>query len=53
MKDACMISRGYVVVYDTTAGWVQVSSKAEPKQPPEAVYGAARLQRRDPRLALG
>ena len=37
MKDACMISRGYVVVYDTTAGWVQVSSKAEPKQPPETI----------------
>ena len=37
MKDACMIGRGYTVVYDTTAGWVQVSSGAEPKRPPETI----------------
>ncbi len=37
MKDACMINRGYAVTYSTTAGWVEVRSKAEPRQAPETV----------------
>jgi len=37
MQDACMINRGYAVIYSTTAGWVEVRSKAEPRQTPEAI----------------
>jgi hypothetical protein len=37
MKDACMISRGYSVIYSTNAGWVEVRSKALPRQAPEAI----------------
>ena len=37
MKDACMISRGYAVIYNTVAGWVEVRSKAQPRQAPEVI----------------
>lgn len=37
MKDACLISKGYEVVYDTVAGWVEVQSKAQPRQAAEVV----------------
>jgi hypothetical protein len=37
MKDACMIAKGYTIVYDTVAGWVEVQSKAQPRQPAEVV----------------
>jgi hypothetical protein len=37
MKDACLISRGYTVVYSTNGGGVQVRSKAEPRQTAEVV----------------
>ncbi len=37
MWDACMISRGYEMVYGTNAGWVEVKSKVQPGQPPEVV----------------
>lgn len=37
MKDACLISRGYEQIYETTLGAVKVRSKAEPRQPAEVV----------------
>jgi len=37
MKDACLISRGYEQVYDTTLGSVKVRSKVESRQPAETV----------------
>jgi len=37
MKDACMIAKGHKVVYNTTRGWVEVQSKAEPRQPADQV----------------
>jgi hypothetical protein len=37
MKDACMIAKGHKVVYNTVAGWVEVQSKAEPRQPADLV----------------
>lgn len=35
MKDACLISRGHTVTYNTNGGGVEVRSKAEPRQPVE------------------
>ena len=37
MKDACLISRGHTVTYNTNGGGVEVRSKADPRQPVEAV----------------
>ncbi len=37
MWDACMISRGYEMVYDTPAGWVEVKSQRDPRQSAESV----------------
>ena len=37
MKDACLISRGHTVTYNTNGGGVEVRSKAEPRQPVEVV----------------
>jgi hypothetical protein len=37
MKGACLISRGYEQVYDTTLGSVKVRSKVESRQPAETV----------------
>ncbi len=37
MKDACMIAKGYTMVYDTVAGWVEVQSKIQPRQAVEIV----------------
>ncbi len=37
MKNACMIAKGHTVVYTTVQGWVEVQSKAQPRQPAEAV----------------
>jgi hypothetical protein len=37
MWDACMISRGYEMLYDTPAGWVEVKSQREPRQSAESV----------------
>jgi hypothetical protein len=37
MKDACLISRGHTVTYNTNGGGVEVRSKAEPRQPVETV----------------
>jgi len=37
MKDACLISRGYEQVYDTTLGSVKVRSRVESRQPAETV----------------
>ena len=44
MKDACLISRGYLVSYSSNGGGVEVRSKAEPRQtrlsPPARAAGA-------------
>lgn len=37
MKDACLIGKGYTMVYDTVAGWVEVRSKVQPQQPTEGI----------------
>ena len=37
MKDACMIAKGYTMVYDTVAGWVEIQSTAQPRQAVEVV----------------
>jgi len=37
MRDACLISRGYVVTYSSNGGGVEVRSKAEPRQAVEVV----------------
>jgi hypothetical protein len=37
MKDACMIAKGHKVVYSTVSGWVEVQSRAQPRQTAEAV----------------
>ena len=37
MKDACLISRGYLVTYSSNGGGVEVRSKAEPRQTLEVV----------------
>ena len=55
MKDAGLISHGYLVSYSSNGGGVEVRSKAEPRQTVEVVAGmgyAGRLQFRrcmDPR----
>ncbi len=37
MNGACFVAKGYTVVYSTTAGWVEVQSKAQPRQTAEVV----------------
>jgi hypothetical protein len=37
MKDACLISRGYAVIYSTNGGGVEVRSKVEPRPSAEVV----------------
>ena len=39
MKDACMIAKGHKVVYSTVQGWVEVQSRAQPRQTAEVVAG--------------
>jgi hypothetical protein len=36
-RDACLISRGYLVSYNSNGGGVEVRSKAEPRQTVEVV----------------
>ena len=37
MRDACLISRGYLVTYSSNGGGVEVRSKADPRQAVEIV----------------
>ena len=37
MKNACLISRGYLVTYSSNGGGVEVRSKTEPRQTVEVV----------------
>ena len=37
VKDACLISRGHVVTYNTNGGGVEVRSKTEPRQAAEVI----------------
>jgi len=52
MTDACMIAKGYTMVYDTVAGWVEVQSKAQPRQQAEVV-GTDLKRCNDATTALG